>query len=329
MTALQPHGRHLTHDGLAAYVSAGVSAALKIDGTPVAYVILEPSCNSVALRVPAGPRGIPELTGYRHISTARVHWNDRPWHEVRVEGSPLNASYPVICGITDRIQLDGREFSQAVVESLTALHRLFATAARLAEEEEIGLFGEVCVLQHLVQRMGARAAVASWRGPDGEEHDFDIEGGDVEVKTTLSESRRHWISHIAQLQPTLERPLSLLSLQLTTAAEGGVDLPTLIGAVASTLDDAKSTSVFERCLEAVGWRAEDAELYRRRFRLRSRPALYTVDAVFPALTTARLAAAAIDALRIPQIRYMVDLDGLTPAVEVPAPLRDFCLEYEA
>ena len=58
----------------------------------------------------------------------------------------------------------------------------------------------------------------SWRGPIGEEHDFGMSAPDVEVKTTLGERREHWISTATQLVPTGDRPLYLLSIQLTSAA---------------------------------------------------------------------------------------------------------------
>jgi Putative PD-(D/E)XK family member, (DUF4420) len=325
MTGSHQDGRHLTYDGLGAYVSAGVSAALKIDGTPVVYVIVEPASGSVALRTPVGPRGIPDLSGYRHVSAATVQWNDKPWYEVRVDGAPIVATYPVLCGIADRIQLDGQDFSRAVRDSLAALRQLFAQNARLSDEQEVGLFGELRVLQHLIDRMGGPAAVDCWRGPHGEEHDFDIDGDDVEVKATLSENRRHWIGHIGQLQSTLGRSLWLVSIQLTTAAAVGTSLPMVVGAIRSSLTDAQSVDDFDRRLEAVGWRNEDTELYQRRLRLRSRPLVFEVDVRFPALTTARLAAAALDPVRFSQVRYMIDLDGYPPTGVGPAPLIDVCL----
>lgn len=318
-------GRHLTHDGLCAYISAGVAAALKIDGTPAVYVIVEPASGSVALRTPVGSRGIPDLSGYRHISAAVVQWNDKPWHEVRVDGASIVAAYPVICGIADRIQLEGQDFSRAVRDSLAALRQLFAQNARLSDEQEIGLFGELCVLGYLIDSMGGSAAVECWRGPHGEEHDFDIKGDDVEVKTTLSESRRHWIGHIGQLQPTLDRALWLVSIQLTTAAAGGTSLPTVVATARSSMADPRAVDDFDRRLEAVGWRDVDNELYQRRFLLRSKPLVFKVDERFPALTTTRLTAAALDPVRFSQVRYMIDLDGYPPTTVGPAPLIDLCL----
>lgn len=328
MKGSQQDGRHLTREGLETYLSAGVSAALKIEGAPVVYVIIEPAGGTVALRAPFASRSDPDLAGYRHISTSTVQWNDRPWHELRVAGAPLVETYRVLCGIADRMQLGGQAFSPAVRDSLAALRQLFAQTTRLSNEQEVGLFGELFVLRHLIARMDGRAAVECWRGPYGEEHDFDIDGADVEVKATLSENRRHWIGHLGQLQPTLDRALWLVSIQLTAAADGGAALPEFIGAIRTSLSAEGALDAFDRRLDVIGWRNEDAESYRRRLRLRSRPALFAVDASFPALTKARLAAAALDAVRFPEVRYTIDLDGLSPATAGPASLIEFCLGAE-
>jgi hypothetical protein len=318
-------GRHLTHDGLTAYVAAGVSAALKIEGVPAVYIIIEPASGYLALRTPVTMRSAHDLSGYRHISTATVQWNDKPWHEVRVDSAPIAAVYPILCGIADRIQIEGQDFPRAVRDSLAALRQLFAQSVRLSDEQEIGLIGELWVLQYLIGRMEGSAAIECWRGPHGEEHDFDIEGVDVEVKSTMSENRRHWIGHIGQLQPSLNRALWLISIQFTTAAAGGTTLPSVIAAVRIMLTDAQAIDRFDRHLEAIGWRNEDAALYQRRVRLRSKPPIFRVDERFPALTPARLVAAALDPSRFAQVRYMIDLDGYPPATGAPMPLLEFCL----
>ena len=48
-------------------------------------------------------------------------------------------------------------------------------------------------------RLGGTRAIAAWRGPNGDEHDFDIGSGDLEVKATLSEKRVHWMDRSASL----------------------------------------------------------------------------------------------------------------------------------
>ena len=59
---------------------------------------------------------------------------------------------------------------------------------------------------------------------------------DLEVKTTTGERREHWISTTTQLVPTGDRPLYLLSIQLTAAAlDAGHTLPSLIASARSTL----------------------------------------------------------------------------------------------
>lgn len=51
----------------------------------------------------------------------------------------------------------------------------------------IGLFGELHFMRHRVwPRIGAAAAIASWRGPYGDEQDFAVHGWIIETKSQLS-----------------------------------------------------------------------------------------------------------------------------------------------
>jgi hypothetical protein len=194
---------------------------------------------------------------------------------------------------------------------------LLAGARRLSEQQEIGLFGELLVVKHLLGTMAADEAVASWRGPEGEEHDISLAGGDVEIKSTTAEERCHWIGDLRQLEPTIGRRLWLLSIQLTGAGAGGLTLPDLIKQLRLLVTPAAVLEAFERKLDAVRWRNDTANLYVRRLRLRSKPECYEVDRDFPAITPQRLVAAGLDQRRFVQIRYMFDLSGLRVASDVP------------
>ena len=163
--------------------------------------------------------------------------------------------------------------------------------------------------------------IRSWRGPAREEHDFDIGADDVEVKSTTSENRHHWIGDINQLKPTLGRRLWLTSIQLTGAVGGGHSLPDLIDAIRAITPHASSAQELHRKLDAAGWRDETAPLYMRRFRLRCPPAVFEVNTTFPALTPTLLTAAGVDCGRFVRVKYMINLDGLPAALAPPEPLR--------
>lgn len=321
MTASDVHARHLSRDGLADYLAAGAPAVIKIDGDPVLYLAIEPALLRLALRTPLPRHSVPDLTTYRHVSAVAIHWNDRQWFELRIEGRMLLDAYPVLCSIADRIQFHRIDVGPAVADALASLRDLLSSFGRLSDEQETGLFGELLVLRRFIHNRSVTDPIRSWRGSAREEHDFDIGADDVEVKSTTSENRHHWIGDLNQLKPTLGRRLWLVSIQFTGAGAGGHSLPELIDAIRAITPHDPSAHELRRKLDAAGWRDETAPLYTRRFRLRCSVAVFEVDKTFPALTPTVLAAAGIDCGRFVRVKYMINLDGLPAAPSPPGPLR--------
>src|SRR5207302_797447 len=103
----------------------------------------------------------------------------------------------------------------ALDETLAIWSRVLARRSRMSRDHEVGLYGELLLVRALMTAWTVGEAVASWRGPAAEEHDFGLPQFDVEVKTTTSERRRHWITSLTQLMPTRSRPLWLISIQVT------------------------------------------------------------------------------------------------------------------
>jgi hypothetical protein len=302
--------RHLSPEGFHEYLRSGAPSVIRIDGTPAVYLVIDATARQLALRTPLVRHGVPNLSGYQHISVEAIYWNDSQWCELRVSGDIILDAYPILCAIADRIQLQSLDFHTAVTEALTSLRRLLAGRGRMSEEEEIGLFGELLVLRHLLKTVPPSDAIAYWRGPDGEEHDFVLPDGDVEVKSTSLETRSHWIKDVHQLEPKVGRRLRLLSIQLTGASADGATLAGLVEEVRGLVPDAGAAEELGRKLELANWRDGSAELYTTRFRLRTKPAMFDVDNAFPAITPGRLEAAGLEGSRFRQIRYLIDLGGL-------------------
>ncbi len=179
----------------------------------------------------------------------------------------------------------------------------------------MGLFGELTVVDCLVSTLNGTRAIAAWRGPNGDEHDFDLGSGDLEVKSTLAEQRVHWIGSLGQLEPSPDRPLWLLSIQLTTGLADALTIADLVAKLRSRLAGA-DLETFEKKLYGAGWRDNYRATMRRRFRMRSRPLILLVDTAFPALTHDRMAAAGISLARLRQLAYSIDVAGLN---EEPCP----------
>jgi hypothetical protein len=206
----------------------------------------------------------------------------------------------------------------AVSDALHLLGRLLERVDRMSIERELGLFGELLLLAGLCHSIGAARAVAGWLGPHREEHDFRVEGIDIEVKTTTSEQRSHWISSLTQLQTTPGHPLWLVSYQLTAAgSDSGHTLTQLVTAVRGLVDDGPARERLDTVLAEAGWRDINEQLFVNRWQLRSHPLALHVDEDFPRLTPARLTAAQVDTVRIPDVRYRVDLTGLVAPSEPP------------
>jgi hypothetical protein len=317
--------RHLSSDGFRQYLASGTPSIVKIEGVPPVYFVIDPNLLRLSLRAPMQRYAVPDLSAYRYFSAAVVHWSDSQWCELRVEGDIIVEAYPILCAIADRLQLRSMEFSAAIFEVLGSWKELLAARGRLNAEQEIGLFGELILLRHLLHKLPPSEAVASWRGPEGEEHDFVLRDVDVEVKSTTLDARRHWISDLHQLEPTVGRPLSLLSIQLTGSGAEGRSLPQLVGEVRALAADGAPSAALSQKLASANWRGESAALYTSRFRLRTTPAVFAVDRSFPALTSAHLAAAGLEHGRIRQIRYLIDLAGLPNADNRSALLADIHL----
>lgn len=314
-------GRHLSRQGLQQYLASGNPSALKIAGSPAVYLVLEPAEFRLALRVPLAKNSLPDLSRFQNLTCGVVHWEGAQWCQISVSGNVLEDAYPLLVAIADRVQLLNLDFARAVTASLAAFGEVLAGEALWNEEKRIGLFGELLLLEHLLRNLPAEEALSCWRGADFEEHDFDCGSVDVEVKSTTLETRTHWISSLSQLNPTLGRPLWLISIQLTGAGTNGRSLGELISEIEHKLTPPLTES-FRDKLAAVGWRDHHV-LDTRKLRLRSVPASYLVDQEFPALTERALKSAGFSTEKIVQLRYMLDLSQIPSSTGAPNLIDEF------
>ncbi|MEV0606590.1 PD-(D/E)XK motif protein [Polymorphospora rubra] len=313
--------RHLSGDSFSSYLAAGLPLEHPIDGRPRIVLFFDPQNRRIGLRGPARRTETPAETGLAHLAVTVVHHDGQRMIEIAVNEPRLFVdAYPVLCGVADRTQLDDLPMSRALGETLRRLGHLIRAEETLTREVETGLIGELSLLVGLAATTAPDQALHAWRG-GGEEHDFGLPDIDVEVKTTTSEYRSHRISSITQLQPTGDRPLWLLSLQLTEAGTGGRTVAWMIERMRCLLPTAALRDEFTAHAQAIGWRHRFADNALDRWRLRTAPALFHVTAGFPRLTTGMLAAAGVELDTISDIRYRVDLTG-RGTDHAPASLRD-------
>jgi Putative PD-(D/E)XK family member, (DUF4420) len=313
--------RYLTDAALDEFLASGPTAAFRIPGVPEVHLVFLPgAAGGVALRVAWDGAAVPELSEYEHLSASVVRAGKQAWAELLIDDPDVfRRALPVVWRIADRIQLERLSFAEAVVVTLADFRELLESASVLSSDREVGLFGELTVVDCLISTLGSPQAIAAWRGPDGDEHDFDLGSGDLEVKSTLSEKRVHWIGSLSQLEPTPDRPLWLLSMQLTTGLGDALTVADLVAELRARLAGA-DLAAFEGKLYSAGWRDKYGTTMRRRFRMRSKPLLLPVDAEFPALTQDRVAAAGMPLARLREIAYSIDVAGLNEELCPPPAL---------
>jgi len=310
--------RHLSLAGFREYLASGVSIAHPIDGHPPLVLIIDPHAPALILR---GPLGVGEPVPGLHTHNIRVQrWARDPDQLQLVISDPdffLDA-YPLLCAIADRTQLAGHDFASAIAESVKSLRALLQHERRLSREREVGLCGELLVLLGAYQHLGPQEAVAGWRGPHSEEHDFSIAGLDVEVKTTATERRAHWIDSLTQLDGNEGTPLWVVSHQVTEAGpREGWRLPDLVDAVRRAFAGTSVAAALDDRLAAAGWSKPFADLCVTRWRRRSPSKAFLVTRGFPRLTSEQLSEVDYDQNRLVAVSYRIDLSAQSPSGVVP------------
>lgn len=312
---------YLTPETLAEYFRAGAVTVQPIGTDPPCRLRIDPTTDVLQLLVPAhGP--LPDVTAMARLDVDTIDVDGEDWFELRVDAQGMHyEAYSVLASIVDDMQT-GRSFVIAVSDALRAYRELLAGRRGLTPERQQGLIGELLLLRHLRDTAGPDVALESWLGPTAEQHDFGFHAFDAEVKTTTAETRSHVIGSMTQLQPSMARPLWLVSIQLTRAGAGssGRHLAGLVGELRTSLGPGNDR--FLDHLRSLGWHDADHDLYLTRYLLRSAPAAYLVDDEFPAITRTRLATAVPRPELVGDLSYRVDVTSLEAGIP-PEPLDSF------
>jgi hypothetical protein len=149
---------------------------------------------------------------------------------------------------------------------------------------QMGLFGELVVLNSLMLPCLGPAAIDQWTGPDAERHDFVSERLHLEVKTTRRSRPEHEISRLDQLRVCSGCRLLCVSIQVEQSAGGNQTLAKQIDAAVDSLRaHPAALDAFMAKLANIGWSEEvrhSGELIR--FNVDD-VQVYEVDADFPRL----------------------------------------------
>lgn len=285
--------------------------------TPVVHLLLqfprcelriEPSTQFIELRVPRDG-SIPDLSLFENIDIEYLTDSTQDCFSLRLAAEGMHyAAYSFIAKIVDELQ-HGHYFSDAISRSLNEYELLLQNRSVLSSEKQTGLLGELLLLRYLC-RIDPVAALISWLGPEAEQHDFSFGAFDLEVKTTKSERRTHRVGSATQLQPTDNRALLFLSIQITAAgsADNAFSLVQLVKQV--QVDLGPHSAPFNDYLARMGWREADTDSYNNKYVLRSRPAFYPVDEHFPCLQDSVLRQVIANYEHLSEISYRTDVSHL-------------------
>ncbi|RYF45774.1 MAG: PD-(D/E)XK motif protein, partial [Comamonadaceae bacterium] len=258
----------------------------------------------------AGPAGrhstMPDLRGLR--VRHRVLGSAGDFVDVCASACHQRMFSPLCEQIIDAVSIEQRRPWDAVFSTLRDWQTAWKAAAPAMEKSvQVGLYGELLVLERvMIPALGPRA-VDHWSGPDQERHDFVGHGIHMEVKTTRRRRHEHEISRADQLSVPASRRLLLLSILLEESTQGTYSLADRIDAVLDQVRlDATASDNFMAKLVRLGWSEEmrsTGELLRffDGFNALALP----VEGAFPRLP---------DDLVLPSgivgLRYTVDLSNL-------------------
>lgn len=296
------------------YLDSQAPVLVRLRGEPPVDLFVDNNGRRVGLRVAASDIAADALpdSPFTSLRIALVPLEDGSHLEVATTVPDL---YPYFfafaVSIADGIQVDGVAPGVALRRSLRDWNALFEQLAMLTPERQLGLLGELWLLDRLVDVYGA-GALDAWTGPKGEAHDFRIGNCEFEVKTTSGEHRSHMISSDSQLIPSPGRDLYLLSVQFADGGPDGRSLHEVIETLRSRMVLLRVASTLDRILESTfQLSATNLGHYTKKVQLRSRPYLVPIDESFPRITHADvLSLPRTEMVRVSDVRYRVDIEGL-------------------
>lgn len=320
MTVGAGGSRHLSPLRLLEHWNSNVPVAIPLAGDPAGELLIDRPRRRLTLRLPAPTIELLPANPLAHVDVQLTYLDNTRTLEISVTDEELLIDgHAMLSAIVDRVQLEEVDPASALTDTLARWRSVLALRARMSLTQEVGLFGELLVVERLLAE-GLDPGLRSWRGSLSEEHDFGFAKLDVEVKTTVGERRQHWVHGLNQLMPTGQRPLVVLSVQLTRAGVGdGRALPQLV----EDLLEKATNQAHERLragIEGAGFRENEADLFTDRWRVRSRPLSALVDERFPRLTPSLLNAADVQSERIRDVRYEIDLTDMPEPAPLPEPL---------
>lgn len=194
--------------------------------------------------------------------------------------------FGALCGeVAEAIVDQGRDPWAAAISIVRAWQSAWRPLRQpMSRSAQIGVAGELFVMQSLWLPALGSEAVYLWSGPDRERHDFVSTRLHMEVKATTKSRHEHEISRVDQLKAPDERRLLFASVQLEESVMGSQSVATLVdGVIEAIRHDSAAVDGFLTRLDSLDWSDEmrrSPDLVR--FHIRDAQ-IFEVDDEFPQL----------------------------------------------
>lgn len=201
---------------------------------------------------------------------------------------------------------------------LRSWQRLFGAEDGMSESRQLGLYGELLVLNEIALLKTWNNAIESWTGPAAADRDFRSPQWAVEVKTRHSQGRN--VVHISnehQLDTAPGTSLYLWVVTVTAHELGASTLPALVRNVREKLGEQPALLVrFEELIELAGY--SDALFDGRQVPSYTVDdhALFAIDGTSPRIVPEDLKRG------VSGVRYLVDIGVLSESKVEPSRLLD-------
>lgn len=302
----------LTVDNL---LSSGASFLEPIGGIPNCAIAFDFDYQRFSVEIPVSTVDLPKARP-RSLRFKIALINGLQKLVVSCDSKELFRSfYDFVHEVLELVHSGDHSPKEAVEVSWSTWGQLIERESSLSREKQIGLLGELWLLERLASLQSWESALDAWHKTSVSEHDFCLPTKDIEVKTCTGEARSHLIGSLTQLQPSADRDLYLLSVQLTSASMMATESFSLASKVRTVEEaigtDRKILSIFRLRLESAGWNDSHTNYYDANFILRSKSRLVRVDGDCPSIVEATLSGLS-EAMRsrISSVGYRIDVTSL-------------------
>lgn len=293
------------------YIESGLPGRVVVGTDPKVELFVDQGARRFGAILALPPRSTVPPSPFVDLDIAEVRTAGVRCVEITTQSASLFGTFYLFAVDIARAVIErGIPPIAALEASLSQWRALLQTSSLLSEEKQLGLAGELWLLERLTATHGP-AALDAWVGPGRQTHDFRLGPVEFEVKATTGGRRVHTINGLHQLTATPGSMLYLLSARYADGGAGGETLRDTVERIEALVGAAKRQAFADK-LAAAGYRSADAAHYGRRRRLADRVRLIRVEDGVPRLTAEAMAIlpASFAAGAISDVSYRIDIDAL-------------------